>query len=354
MTNPWLFLIVFLLPLSVVLGAHRGGAWPWMAAAWVFVLVPVLDLLIGSNPRNPDPAAEKELAERRVYRTITWLCVPALLVLVFGGAAVVMSGRLSALETAGVVFGIGLTTGAMGINVAHELIHKRGRWENFLGFVLLWTVGYMHWGIEHVKGHHRWVATERDPATAKFGQSFYAFWPQTVFGSFRSAWRIESFLLSRKGRGAWTPRNKVIQCVLAQAALVVFFAWVWGPGGVLYYAAESFVGVSLLEIVNYLEHYGLTRKPLGPDAYEKVTPLHSWNSSHELTNYFLFNLQRHADHHAKPTRRYQILRHFEESPQLPTGYAGMLVLALVPPLWRKVMDPRVIAHREKVAAMEGQ
>jgi alkane 1-monooxygenase len=270
--------------------------------------------------------------------------------LVVWGASVIAGGHLSALETVGLVFGIGLSSGALGINVAHELVHKHVRFENALGYAMLVSVFYTHWGLEHVKGHHRWVATERDPATARFGQSFYAFWPQTVFGAFVSSWRIEKHLLSRKGHGAWTWRNKVLQGLAAQAVFVVLLGRTWGAAAVAYYAAQSLVAISLLEIVNYLEHYGLTRKALGPDQFERVTPLHSWNASNALTNYFLFNLQRHSDHHAKPARRYPILRHFDESPQLPTGYAGMVLLAAVPPLWRAVMDRRVRAHRAKVEA----
>ena len=206
---------------------------------------------------------------------------------------------------------------------------------------MLATTCYLHWAIEHVRGHHRTVATPEDPATARRGESFYAFWPRTVIGGFRSAYQLERDRLARQGGGTGAFENAVHASVLIELAIIVALWWSFGFGAVLFFLAQSFVAVSLLESVNYLEHYGMERKRLPDGGYEKVLPAHSWNSGHRLTNYFLFNLQRHSDHHYRPNRRYQILRDFRESPQLPNGYAGMVLLTLVPPLWRKVMDKRL-------------
>ncbi|MCZ7583516.1 MAG: alkane 1-monooxygenase [Deltaproteobacteria bacterium] len=247
---------------------------------------------------------------------------------------------------------VGIMTGAVGINVSHELVHRPNKWERFLGKTLLWTVFYTHWAVEHVFGHHRYVATPRDPATSRLGESVYAFLPRSIIGGFASAWRIEAARLTRLKLRTWHPRNQILQGLALQIGLAAFFGVVFGPLAIVYYLAQSLVGVSLLEVVNYIEHYGLARREIAEGRFEQVTPLHSWNASHVVTNYFLFHLQRHSDHHAAPLRRYQILRHFDESPQLPAGYAAMVVIALIPPLWYRLMNPRVHDHRAKLAATE--
>ena len=249
-------------------------------------------------------------------------------------------------EFLGLAVSMGVSSGVMGINISHELAHRvDNKLEPFLSKLILWSVLYMHWGLEHVVGHHRHVATPGDPATAKLGQSFYAFWPQTVFGSFRSAWDFEKARMAKIQEPLWSAKNRVVQFIVLQLALVFFIFLFLGTASLIYMLIQSFTAISLLEVVNYIEHYGLLRKEID-GKYESVKPYHSWNSSNLVTNTFLFNLQRHSDHHYKPGRRYQILRHFDESPQLPTGYAGMINLAVIPPLWRSIMDPKVKAYRD--------
>ena len=226
--------------------------------------------------------------------------------------------------------------------VAHELVHRvNSRLEPLLGRALLMTVCYMHWGIEHVVGHHRMVSTPEDPTSSRRGESFYAFWPRTVFGTMRSAVDIYAKKLKRQGRSPMDPRNPLFQDIALPLLLGAGLGLAFGPLAVGFFFCQAVVAFSLLELVNYVEHYGLARKELSPGKYERVSPLHSWNASHWLTNRLLFMLQRHSDHHANPALRYQQLRHFDESPQLPAGYATMILLALVPPLWRRVMDPRI-------------
>lgn len=342
------FCIIFLLPLSVVLGYSIGGVFNFSALVLVFVLIPLLDVLIGENRRNPTTEEETSLSERRAFRFVTWACAPVQVLLVVWGAYVVSHRSLGAVELTGFILSVGISSGALGINVSHELIHRvNNRFEPLLGRIMLATVCYLHWVIEHVRGHHRTVATPDDPATALRGESFYAFWPRTVVGGFRSACRIEADRLARQGMRPGGPRNAVHLYVALELVLMAALGWVFGWGAVFFFLAQSFVAVSLLEAVNYLEHYGMERKRLEDGRYEKVAPHHSWNASHRVTNYFLFNLQRHSDHHYRPNRRYQILRDFRKSPQLPNGYAGMVLLALVPTLWRRFMDGRLEAFRKE-------
>jgi alkane 1-monooxygenase len=211
-------------------------------------------------------------------------------------------------------------------------------------------VSYLHWGIEHVSGHHRRAATPEDPATARYGEALPAFLVRSVTGSFVSAWRIEVARNERRGRSPLG--NRVLWGVVVSCGLTLAIGLALGPKAVAFFLAQSAVAIVLLETINYVEHYGLERRQIRPGVYERVTPLHSWNSSQRLTNTLLFNLQRHSDHHAHAARPYYQLRHYPESPQLPTGYAGMALLAMVPPLWRRVMNPRVQAHRARVAALE--
>jgi len=336
------FLSIYILPLSVLIGYGLGGAYNFLALVFVFGLLPLLDVLVGKNTRNPSEQEEETLSESRVFRFITWACMPVQVILVVWGAYVVTHQSLTPIELTGFVLSVGITSGALGINVSHELIHRvNNRLEPFLGKIMLATVCYLHWAIEHVRGHHRTVATPPDPATARRGESFYAFWPRTVLGGLQSAHQIEADRLARQGKQPGRLQNAVHRYVAIELVIAAALWWSFGFGAVLFFLAQSLVAVSLLEAVNYLEHYGMERRTLEDGRYEKVKPEHSWNASHRITNYFLFNLQRHSDHHYRPNRRYQILRDFGQSPQLPNGYAGMVLLALVPPLWRWVMDKRL-------------
>lgn len=340
------FSLVFLVPLSVLAGWLAGGAWTFLTPLFVFGVVPAVDQLVGTSKANPKPEEEEALARARAFRYVNWACAPCQLAMVIFGAWAATKGSASFVEWMGLAVSVGICSGVLGINGAHELVHRiDSPFEVGLGRFMLATTAYAHWASEHVKGHHRTVATPEDPATARLGESFYAFWPRTVFGGLKSAWRIESLLATRRGRSPWSPRNPILTWSAAQVLLVVGLWAFLGLGAVGVFAVQALVAVSLLEAVNYLEHYGLERKEISPGRYERVTPRHSWNADHWLTNRFLFNLQRHSDHHASPQRRYQLLRSFEQSPQLPAGYAGMVPLVLVPGLWRRLMDRRVAELR---------
>jgi len=335
--------VVYLIPASVVLGYLSGGGYTFLTPLFVFGVLPVLDIIIGQDVRNPGPDEEKRLEADTGYRFLTWFCAPFQVILVFWGAWIVSRGMLSPLEMVGFTFSMGISSGVLGINVAHELAHRvNGRFEPALSQVMLWTVFYIHWGLEHVVGHHRAVATPEDPATARMGESFYRFLPRTVFGVFNNAWEFEAARVRKLGRPVWSRHNRMVVALAAYTVLLLLVALVFGAWALFYFIFQAVVAVILLEAVNYIEHYGLLRDRRLDGSYAPVAPVHSWNSSNWLTNRFLFNLQRHSDHHYRPGRRYQLLRHHDESPQLPTGYAGMILLALAPSLWRKIIDPKVI------------
>jgi alkane 1-monooxygenase len=343
-------LLPYLIPVLVVRSQYLGGLWNFFPLLVIFGIVPVIDALIGLDPHNPSDDTLKALGEQRIFRWLTWAYVPLQVALIVYAAYVITHQSMSWLELTGFTLSLGTMTGALGITFAHELCHKPNRLEQALGKILLLTVCYMHFHIEHNQGHHVNVATPKDPATSRLGESFYRFYPRTVIGGFRGAWQLEARRLQRSGRPIWSVSNQVIWFVLLPIAFALALGALFGWPVVPFFFAQSVVAFTLLEIVNYLEHYGIERREIAPGRYERVTPIHSWNSNHRLTNGFLIMLQRHSDHHANPQRRYQTLRHFDESPQLPTGYAGMVVLALVPPLWFRVMNPRVLEHRRRIEA----
>jgi alkane 1-monooxygenase len=309
----------------------------------VFVIFPVLDILIGMDPTNPPDSVIKWLEGDRYYRWCTYLFLPIQYAGLIFACWLWSSGKLSTIDEIGLAVTVGMVSG-IAINTAHELGHKRDSTERWLSRVALAQSCYGHFFIEHNRGHHVRVATPEDPASARLGESFYAFWPRTVAGSLRSAWGLERARLARMGRSPWTLRNDILGAWAMSAVLFAALAVVFGPVVLPYLFAQAVIGFSLLEVVNYLEHYGLLRQRRDDGRYERIRPEHSWNSNNVASNVLLYHLQRHSDHHANPVRRYQALRHVDEAPQLPTGYAGMIVLAAVPPLWRRVMDRRLLAH----------
>ncbi|RQS20779.1 alkane 1-monooxygenase [Burkholderia sp. Bp8998] len=315
----------------------------WFGPLFAFGVIPVLDTLIGDDRDNPPDAVVPHLERERYYRYIVYLATLVEYVAFFMCVRIVGTHALAWYDYVGFALSLGAATG-ISINTAHELGHKTNRFERWLAKVTLAPVAYGHFFVEHNRGHHVRVATAEDPASARYGESFWAFLPRTVTGSIRSAWRLEKARLERLGHSPWTWRNEVLH---AWAMTVI----VWGiaiamAGKVVipFLVIQAVYGASLLEVVNYVEHYGLGRRKLPSGRYERCTPQHSWNSNHVVTNLFLYQLQRHADHHANPTRSYQALRHFDDSPQLPAGYATMILFAYVPPLWYRVMNPRVVAH----------
>jgi alkane 1-monooxygenase len=322
------------------------GVWFWIGPVVILMIVPAIDLLAGLDRSNPPDDVIEALEKDPYYRWITYLFLPIQYAGFVGAMYLVTQGDLGPVDKVGIAISIGCI-GGIGINTAHELGHKKEANERWLSKIALAQSFYGHFYIEHNRGHHVRVATPEDPASARVGESFYQFWPRTVGGSVRSAWTLEKRRIGRRRQHPYRLSNDVLNAWLMSAALWgVLIAWL-GVGIAPYLLIQAVVGFSLLEVVNYMEHYGMLRQKVGVgerERYERVDPSHSWNSNNIATNVLLYHLQRHSDHHANPTRRYQSLRDFEESPVLPTGYAGMIVLAIVPAVWRRVMDPRVVAH----------
>ncbi len=319
------------------------SAFWFLGPALFFVAFPILDIVVGEDSTNPPDSVLAWLEEDRYYRWITYGFLPIQFAGLVFACWMWAYGDLSLVANLGLAWTIG-TIGGLGINTAHELGHKRASLERWLSKIALAQTFYGHFFIEHNRGHHVKVATPDDPASSRFGENFYEFWPRTVAGSLRSAIEIESKRLKRTGFSFWTIKNDLLNAWLMSialfGALVAVFGWVVLP----YLILQGVIGFSLLEVVNYLEHYGLARQKKEDGRFERCMPSHSWNNNNIASNVFLYHLQRHSDHHAHPTRRYQALRNFDEAPNLPTGYAGMILLALFPPAWRRVMDKRVIEH----------
>ncbi|KVL88531.1 alkane 1-monooxygenase [Burkholderia stagnalis] len=315
----------------------------WFGPLFAFGVIPILDTLIGDDRDNPPEDVVPRLERDRYYRVIVYLATLVEYVAFFLCTWIVATHALAWYDYVGFALSLGAATG-ISINTAHELGHKTSRFERWLAKITLAPVAYGHFFVEHNRGHHVRVATAEDPASARYGESFWAFLPRTVIGSIRSAWNLEAARLARLGKSPWTWRNEVLHAWAMTAVVWGIAIALFGKAVIPFLLIQAAYGASLLEVVNYVEHYGLGRRKLPSGRYERCTPQHSWNSNHVVTNLFLYQLQRHADHHANPTRSYQALRHFDHAPQLPAGYATMILLAYVPPLWYRVMNPRVVVH----------
>lgn len=343
------FFTAFIIPALVIAGFYLDEYWNFLAIIFSFLLIPLIDQSLGIDTSNVDENEVKIVGEEFYYRFVTYVWTYVQIAFVVWGAFAVTTGRLnSTWEWAAFVLSVSLVTGGIGITVAHELGHKKSRLERTYGKILLMTVCYMHFYIEHNRGHHVTVATPEDPATARKNENFYLFWIRSVFGGYAHAWKLVGESLQRKNKAVFSIHNEMIWfailpilfCVALTAGFSLLFDRLTWEVPVFFFS-QSFLAFTLLELVNYVEHYGIVRKEISPGKYERVNPIHSWNSSHMLSNFFLFQLQRHSDHHAFAYKRYQILNHYDVSPQLPFGYPTMIMMALVPPLWFGVMNGRL-------------
>ena len=348
------FFTAFIIPALVIAGFYIGGYGNFLAILFSFLILPAIDQFCGIDTSNVPDKEVKVVAEDFFYRFVTYAWTLVQLAC-FGWVVVaVTDGALTtSAEWFAFTLSFSLISGGIGITVAHELGHKKSALEKTYAKILLMTVTYMHFYIEHNRGHHVHVATPIDPATARRNEGFYAFWIRSVFGGYLHAWRLEKTRLAGDGKHWLHSSNEMIRFAVLP---LVFCALLTLLGSILrdrftyeiplFFFAQSFFAFTLLELVNYVEHYGITRREVSPGRYERINPLHSWNASHMLSNFFLFQLQRHSDHHAYAYKRYQVLNHYDESPQLPYGYPTMILLALVPPLWFHLMNKRLDHWRE--------
>jgi alkane 1-monooxygenase len=310
-------------------------------AAPVLVLPAILFLLLGSEMIARRGAAPEAPRAPATYRLLPLLYIPAQLALI--AWATRTASHVGAFGFAALALSVGLTTGIFGMLTAHEMVHSTDRREQFWGALMLTGMTYRHFRVAHIFGHHRWAATERDAATARLHESFYAFLIRTVPAQLTGAWAFEQTRCAKR-HPAWL-HNRVNRDIAIGLLVFAAAGWVAGPWGTAFLALESAVAIAVLEMFNYVAHYGLIRERDTGGRLEPFAPRHSWNSSNVLANPVIFNMGRHSDHHTRPSAPYQTLRYIEDAPELPTGYAGSILLALVPPLWRRIMDPKVQALR---------
>ncbi|WP_281826498.1 alkane 1-monooxygenase [Jannaschia rubra] len=329
-------------------GALLGGLWVIATPVYAWVIYGLLDLLAGQDERNADPLMDR--SGLGWYRAITLVWAPVQFVTLFALIwYVTRADHLSPLEMWGLFFGMGVVSGTIGINYSHELMHQRQRIDRWMSDILLAMVLYSHFRSEHLLVHHRHVATPRDPATARYNEGFHRFFPRVLRQSPVSAWRAEAAMLARRGLPPAHRSNPFWRYGLLQLVMLGLALAIGGWIGLVLFLVQAFTAIWQLELVNYVEHYGLTRRYLGDGKYEPVRPHHSWNSAHRMSNWLLINLQRHSDHHYKPDRPFPLLQTYSdaEAPQLPTGYSAMTAAAMIPPLWRRMMNPKVRAWRRQ-------
>ena len=307
------------------------------------VIIPAIDSLIGKDKNNPTSEDVKLLEQDPYYSRLVKSFIPIQYVANVYACYLVGRKQTSLLDKILLGVSMGAING-IAINTAHELSHKHDRMDHILSHLALVPSGYNHFRIEHPYGHHKRAATPEDPASSQMGETLYEFLPRTVIGSFKSAIEIETNRLKRKGLGFWSKDNELLQGWTMTAAFHSSMVGLFGKGILPYLVTQSAYSITLFEIINYIEHYGLLRQKDENGKYERTMPEHSWNNNNIVTNLFLYQLQRHSDHHAFPTRPFQALRHFDEAPELPSGYASMLLPAMIPSWWFKIMDKRVFDH----------
>lgn len=341
----WMSLLLIPLAWTVAL---TGGWWIALLPLSTWLLFTCLDAVLGLETENADPGATDD--DLFWYRTLTYVWVPAQAALLFSLLWYVpQAEHLSSFERVALFFGVGVITGTIGINYSHELMHQKSQAERWLADILLGMVLYSHFRSEHLLVHHRYVGTPRDPVTARYNEGFHRFYPRVVYRSLVSAFAAEKDRLERS-RKPWTDRKNPFWRYLAlQSGFLTLAVALGGTTGLILFLVQAGTAIWQLELINYIEHYGLTRRYLGRGRYEQVGPHHSWNASHKASNWLLINLQRHSDHHYRPNRRFPVLQSFgpDEAPQLPYGYPVMSTVAMIPPLWRRMMNPRVREWRRQ-------
>ncbi len=336
------FWMSYLLPPLAWVSAYYGGWAVLLLPLVTWYLFSAMDFVFGTNTENADLGATD--ADMTLYRWITLLWAPIQFVMLFSLLWYVpQADHLGTLERIAIFFGVGVITGTVGINYSHELMHQKNKTERWMADILLAMVLYSHFRSEHLLGHHRYVGTPKDPVTARYNEGFHRFYPRVLKECLQSAFRLEADKLRKKGLG-WSDRANPFWLYWSlQLAFLALAVVLGGWSGLGLFLVQAGTAIWQLELVNYVEHYGLTRKHLGEGKYEHVKPHHSWNAAHKVSNWLLINLQRHSDHHYKPDRRFPVLQTYSnnEAPNLPYGYPVMTVLAMIPPVWRRVMNPRV-------------
>ncbi len=338
--------IKYLNPLAVyalaIVSFTSTGLLCWLVLIYSWVFIPLLELFIKPNTKNISEAEEELLKNDRVYDYLLYLIVLLQIPTLFFFLYSFTNSSLQIIDIIGRITAMGMLCGTFGINVAHELGHRKNKFEQALAKISLLSSLYMHFFIEHNKGHHKNVATPKDPSSARYNESVYMFYGRTIIFSYLSAWHIANDEMKKKGLSIFNIKNEMLQVQLIQLSFIIFIYTIFGSWVTIYFIAAAIMGILLLETVNYIEHYGLQRQTTGENKFERTMPHHSWNSNHVIGRVLLFELSRHSDHHYLASRKYQILKHHDNAPQLPTGYPGSMLLALIPPLWFVIMNKKIL------------
>lgn len=335
------YLLAYCVPLIAFLGIYFGDLWSYAGVVFAFGILPLLEILFPTDEKNYTYAEIESRLKNRFFDVLLYLNLLIVYGLLFFVLHIVSTTEFSIAEIIGTILSLGIVLGANGINVAHELGHRDKLYERILGKLLLIPSHYTHFFIEHNHGHHLHVSTPEDPSTAKINQSLYAFWIQTVFGTYNKAWKIQRKLNQIENRSWYSFKNDMLWFTLIQISYLVSVYYFFGSIGFLVASTSGIIGFLLLETINYIEHYGLKRNLLPSGRYERVSEKHSWNSNHILGRIMLYELTRHSDHHYKSQKKYQVLEYHDESPQMPYGYPTSMLLSLVPPVWFSVMNSRI-------------
>ncbi|NNF33654.1 MAG: alkane 1-monooxygenase [Saprospiraceae bacterium] len=335
------YLFAYILPASGFLAVYARGVWSYLAVLIAFGAIPLLELISGTDHKNLSNEEYLKRSEVKLFDWLLFLNIPLFYTLLLYTFYVVSSFPLARYELTGIILSVGIIGGSAGINVAHELGHKPGVIYQLGAKILLCPCLYMHFIIEHNRGHHLYVSTPQDPATSRYGELVYTFWLRSVIMSYLHAWKLESIRLKRLDKSIFSFNNEMIRFTFIQFIYLVFIFFAFGPLTLFIAISIGCVAFLLLETINYIEHYGLMRKLLPGGRYERVNVNHSWNSDHIIGRIMLYELTRHSDHHYKASKKYQTLESYETSPQLPFGYPTSMLIALIPPLWFYIMNPKV-------------
>ena len=338
------YLLAYSLPLIAFIGIYFGGFWTYFGVVFAFGIIPVLELILPTDEKNYTEAEIENKLKNHFFDVLLYLNIFIIYGMLFFVLQKVTTTKLSFTEIIGTILSLGVVLGSNGINVAHELGHREKLYERILGKLLLIPSHYTHFFIEHNYGHHLHVSTPEDPSTAKYNQTLYAFWIQTVFGTYTKAWRIQKKLNQQENRSFFSLKNDMFWFTIVQLGYLLTICYFFGYIGLSVAFFAGIVGFLLLETINYIEHYGLKRNLLPSGRYERVSEKHSWNSNHVMGRIMLYELTRHSDHHYKSQKKYQILEYHDTSPQMPFGYPTSMVLSLVPPLWFAVMNKSIPAE----------
>jgi len=339
------YFFVYVSPIVFFLSLYLAGYWSYFGLVYLFGIVPLLDIFLTGTDENMGKVEEEIAKKDKLYDWVVYSLLPIQFALMFYFLFRVTDPALQLYEKIGMMTAFGISCGALGINCGHELGHRNTWYEQLMGKMFLATTQYMHFFIEHNRGHHKNVSTDDDPASSRYGETLYAFYIRSVRDSWFSAWHLETERLKKAGQSFWSIHNEMLRYQFIQAGMLILIAVIFGWQTMLLYLGAATLGFLLLETVNYIEHYGLRRKMIDGAYYEKTLPVHSWNSNHSLGRILLLEVTRHSDHHYMANRKYQVLRHFDESPQMPTGYPGMMLLSFIPPLWFKVMHKQIDKYR---------